>query len=226
MQGKKKQVIDGKIECSKCGAWKPLDDFYKNNRTSTGRTPSCRSCNGQKRPRGEFGRNPIQPVDGQFQCNLCHAWKPLERFEKKSDCAFGVSRRCLDCGIRRTQDFASRSPFNFLRHIAGSLRRAAGQRSKRSHKDFSREMLRDPHKLLEIYEQQNGLCALTGVPLTYQLGERRCWTNISIDRVEASRGYEHGNVRLVCLAANLMRNDMTDSELLSWAEKIVNHKRE
>lgn len=47
------------------------------------------------------------------------------------------------------------------------------------------------------------------------------FTNASIDRINCDRGYVKGNVRLVCLAVNIMRNCLTDFELFGWAQDIA-----
>ena len=37
-------LVDGKKRCSRCGEWKLLADFYKNNSATTGLTPECKIC--------------------------------------------------------------------------------------------------------------------------------------------------------------------------------------
>jgi len=76
--------------------------------------------------------------------------------------------------------------------------------------------------LLEIYDQQMGCCALSGVKLTWSQGK---WmpTSISMDRIDNSQGYVQGNVRLVCASINAFKGTMTDDELLKMANALVNH---
>lgn len=40
-----KRVIDGKIQCSMCKIWKPLDGFYKNKISYHGVEGRCKTCN-------------------------------------------------------------------------------------------------------------------------------------------------------------------------------------
>jgi len=221
MQGKKKLVVDGKLDCSKCGEWKVLDEFESCSRTTTGKQPRCRACNGRVQPAGVRGRRPILPVDGQFQCIGCDEWKPLEQFEKSKASAFGRTRRCTQCGIARNELFDSRSPRNFLARMARNLRRVAGQRTKRSDPSFSKEML-DPDLLMELFEAHGGRCAVTGTPMTHVVSSQRTWSNISIDRIDSAKGYERGNVQLVCAAINQMKNEMPEDEFRRWAERIIN----
>jgi hypothetical protein len=75
-------------------------------------------------------------------------------------------------------------------------------------------------KYLEaLYEKQNGLCAITKVKMSYE--KESSQSNLSIDRIDCNIGYVPGNIRLVCSAVNIMRNRLSDSELLFWAKAVV-----
>lgn len=75
--------------------------------------------------------------------------------------------------------------------------------------------------LEELYNKQNGLCALTRVPMTYIRGHGKVPTNISIDRIDSCKGYEPDNVQLVCSIVNIMKSNLILEDLVSWCEKIV-----
>lgn len=75
--------------------------------------------------------------------------------------------------------------------------------------------------LLALHERQRGLCALTGVRMTWTVGSGRVFTNISIDRIAPKGIYAPGNVRLVCAVANLMRRDMPDHIFTDWCRLVV-----
>lgn len=59
--------------------------------------------------------------------------------------------------------------------------------------------------------------------MTHLRGHGRLMTNVSIDRIDSSKGYEEGNVQLVCHITNLMKQDLSISELKMWCAKIVEH---
>lgn len=80
-----------------------------------------------------------------------------------------------------------------------------------------------PEILIEIYEDQKGLCYLTGRKMTHTLGEGVKDTNISIDRIDPGRGYEKSNISLCCVRANLIKHKLTNSELKDWTEAIWQH---
>lgn len=78
--------------------------------------------------------------------------------------------------------------------------------------------------LLELLEEQDGRCALTGVELTCKLEKGvNCRMNASIDRIVAGGPYIKENCRLVCKVTNMMRLDMEDKELIYWCKRIIEH---
>lgn len=76
---------------------------------------------------------------------------------------------------------------------------------------------------LELLDEQNGRCALTNIPLTFQrMNGIKCPTNASFDRIETGGPYIKNNVRLVCSIVNNMRWTSTDEELKYWCRVILN----
>ena len=79
--------------------------------------------------------------------------------------------------------------------------------------------------LMALWKSQNGLCAITGLPMTWgypendNAGHRNL--NASIDRLHNDGDYTPDNIRLICMRANYMRGDQTDSELYFWCRAIT-----
>lgn len=76
-----------------------------------------------------------------------------------------------------------------------------------------------------LFTKQNGLCAITGFPMTSIRGigiglQKENMYNVSVDRIDQSKGYTLGNVRLVCYQANMMRSILSDKELIFWCGSI------
>jgi hypothetical protein len=46
-------------------------------------------------------------------------------------------------------------------------------------------------------------------------------TSLSVDRIDNSKGYIPGNVRLVCVAINAFRGTMNDEEMLKMARALI-----
>lgn len=75
--------------------------------------------------------------------------------------------------------------------------------------------------LLGLYEQQGGLCALTGMKMTWGMGLRYVPTHVSIDRIDSFGSYTPDNVQLVCRIANSMKLNLGQSEFIKLCRKIV-----
>ena len=58
--------------------------------------------------------------------------------------------------------------------------------------------------------------------MTYKFYEGRVNSNLSIDRIDSTKGYSKDNVQLVCMAANQMKNDLSMEELTSLCSMILN----
>ena len=80
---------------------------------------------------------------------------------------------------------------------------------------------------LDVLEKQQGLCALSGIPLTCLLEQgKRFKTNASIDRIEAGGPYSVDNVQLVCSALNGFRTDTTLDEFIWFCTKVADYQKE
>ena len=70
--------------------------------------------------------------------------------------------------------------------------------------------------LKSLLEQQNGLSAFSGVPMTWGSNMGKVHTHISIDRIDSTRGYEEDNVHLVCRIVNIMKHNLSANEFIGW----------
>lgn len=117
--------IEGKV-CTKCGEWKPLEDFYRHNSACDKLTCRCKqcirqaqnskrgscvdcgvdikpfssrciSCAQKRRRQEECGYAILNGVEGKH-CTQCGMWKPLSKFHKRSQSIiFGVRAICKEC---------------------------------------------------------------------------------------------------------------------------------
>lgn len=76
--------------------------------------------------------------------------------------------------------------------------------------------------LKEMYDKQDGLCAITGFPMELVPAKRQmnpyC---LSIDRIDSNGGYVSDNVQLVCTAANTMKGNLDYEELNKFCKAII-----
>lgn len=73
----------------------------------------------------------------------------------------------------------------------------------------------DVYRLLE---KQNGLCALSGVPLDTKINNPY---TMSIDRIDPSKGYTPDNIQLLCWAVNKMKMDFSQEDFIKWTIAIA-----
>jgi hypothetical protein len=76
--------------------------------------------------------------------------------------------------------------------------------------------------LAEVFEDQEGKCALTGILLKRRVG-RHDPLCASVDRIDNNHGYRNGNVRVIAWCVNSFRMSMTDDEMLDIAEILLRH---
>lgn len=80
--------------------------------------------------------------------------------------------------------------------------------------------------LQNLWNKQNGRCAITNFPMTLIIGNgKRNKYNLSIDRIDSSKGYTKDNIQLVCSAANMMKGYMEYSELIQFCKAIIKNKK-
>jgi hypothetical protein len=64
-------------------------------------------------------------------------------------------------------------------------------------------------------------CPYLGVPLTYIHGEGRVQSNISLDRIDSTKGYTMDNVEFISDLANRMKQEATQEQLISFAHGVL-----
>lgn len=77
--------------------------------------------------------------------------------------------------------------------------------------------------LQELWEKQNGKCAISGVVMTKQSYSttKTPWM-VTIDRIDSSKNYTQDNVQLVAYSINCAKNDFTDDQFREFISEITN----
>ena len=76
--------------------------------------------------------------------------------------------------------------------------------------------------MMNLLETQKGKCAISGIPLTCIKIPKspKVHTNLSIDRIDSSRGYDRDNLQFVCAIVNVMKSNLTMGEFEWWIAQI------
>jgi len=171
---------------------------------------------------GRAGRPCKAIVDGKQQCSTCKEWKALAAFGPNKITASGLESRCKPCNTNRNQVARMASPRAALDCLCRTHKQRFGTRSSPRRLEMTRNSSVTVDVLVDLWDRQGGRCAVTGRPMTYLKGNRTgLSTNVSLDRIDNSLGYDLGNIRLVCKAVNYMKNVMTDAEMLEWCRAII-----
>jgi hypothetical protein len=75
-------------------------------------------------------------------------------------------------------------------------------------------------ELESIYDDQQGICALSGLAMD---PTPKSPFRPSIDRIDSTRGYVSGNVQFVCSVVNVMKNKLPEPEFIRLCRLIADH---
>jgi hypothetical protein len=76
-----------------------------------------------------------------------------------------------------------------------------------------------PEYILELYKNQNGLCALTCWPIGWS--EKGLTATVSIDRINSSEGYTKGNVQLLHKDVNMAKQQFSQEYFIKICTSVA-----
>jgi len=74
-----------------------------------------------------------------------------------------------------------------------------------------------------LWEQQSGLCALTGFNMDTITGSQY---KVSIDRIQSNQGYTANNIQLVCRLTNRAKSDMINEDFIRMCTAVANRAQD
>lgn len=150
-------------------------------------------------------------------CIVCGEEKTTAKFYKRPDGS--VENTCRRCRRRAEYKQQNNSPIDYLRNILAKAKYGAKKR------DLEWDLNID--QVMQIWDEQNGRCALSGVLMqAAKDGKGRKDLNVSLDRIDQDKGYLFAprNVQLVCLRVNLIKHDMEERDLFWWCQNILENR--
>ena len=181
-------------------------------------------------PDGRFISRPFELLS-EKECARCKITLPISNFRKdgykivNGEEKYCYRSNCYNCTTLVRNIHVSKSPRNYLSRVFQN----AKCRSKKNKIPFDLSF----DEWCEIYHNQNGLCALSGLKMTHQRqtegiirrassGEsnHRFWYNISPDQIEPSKGYTRGNLQFVCTMINTMKMTMSTNQFLEFCKRV------
>ena len=196
-----------KRKCWICKDEKELNKefFNKDSTDSYGFQKSCKGC--QKKRSAEYRKKNKEYFDRK---NKEHYNKEdnKKRYEKYKD-NFLKRKAVHDTSLRGKM-------YNLLE--------AARTRAKNKKLDIDIDL----EFLLDLYEKQEGKCALTNIKFTFErnpIGVKNLLPyNPSIDKINPSKGYTKDNVRLLLVIMNLSLNNFGEECLYEVCKAFISQK--
>lgn len=209
-------------KCTKCNKEYEnniKEHFHKNTLTKDGLNKICKYCKLNNRHKIKH-----LDINGNILCTKCLIYKEDCNFDNALGKWFRKEKdlRCKDCKKiqyekRRINNRGDLGIERLLTERYAALK----DRAKKNGLivDFEKTYLK------ELWEKQNYTCALSGIKMTTLFFKGRVNTNMSVDRIDNSKGYIKGNIQLVCMAINQMKNDLSQEALLFFCNKIIENEK-
>lgn len=158
----------------------------------------CEVCG---EPAGARSLKELEPK--RFCSNKCRASVRKSKLSKSERMSVQVARQ---------YKMMDGNPEKYIKHLL--------QRPDRKHLQVE--------NLLDLLDKQGGVCALSGVKLTFIKvpGRSKVHTNLSIDRIDSTKGYDIDNIQLVAAIVNIMKSTLSVEELKQWCGAIIDHSKE
>ena len=206
--------------CTKCKENKCDTEFHNDKNSTDGLAQYCKPC------KSAYGkRNKYERSVNDKKCRVCLEIKPASEFHTQTSSTDGLQGKCKGCTFivaRKGKEKAGIHGF-----LKDRLRNAMAN-AKRKRKDRSISVEITHEYLIELYEKQKGLCAVSGIEMTHlsyatKDTRNKYPHNISLDRIDSSKGYVPGNVQLVCCIINYMKWDTDMDVFLDACKRVVEH---
>lgn len=198
--------------CYSCAVEKPLEEFHRHRGRRDGYNDVCKICAGKRV--SLYAR-----TDGARAVRAKYFAEYKERNREKIQDYFRDYQRNMSPEQKEKRDKTKRRKYRLSpRYVLYTMLYSASKRRPT-------ENIATVEDLMEMYEAQCGLCAVSKIRMTWGAGNggRKQTTSISLDRIDGSRGYEKENLRLVCWQVNLFKNCWSDAEMLTMARAIVDN---
>ena len=153
-------------------------------------------------------------AENKLICKVCSAEKTLDYFSRTN-----LHRKlpymswCTECKKceqeRKKKERRKGAQTKGLEYNITSLFKHIQRRAKL----YSMELTIDVPFLVELFENQKGICPYTGLPMSFEIHN---YQRLSLDRINSDLGYTKENIVWCCWIANNMKQDMNPHEFKSW----------
>lgn len=153
----------------------------------------------------------LRPENAEYAVALVEG-EDLSRWHNQSD----WNRKAETAGRHAAVVYNSKEKaiFRMANMVSDTVRAANGQQVLQTRKEkslsFTKQELVD--YIRRLAEEQQGRCAITGLPLQYDGDVSDINLLCSLDRIDSDRHYEPENLQIVCRFVNRWKGDSPDEE--------------
>lgn len=209
--------------CSLCKKELPLNrkNFKRIIDKDTGKetyNSICRNCEKQQKDK-EYAN---EWKDGKLLCHICGEYKDQSEFSEHPYYVYrnNKDKRCKHC--KQIQNKQARKNYSNETKLYKVLQeRWLGARDRANNKGIPFTITKED--LLELWENQEGLCNISKIPMTFELDNGRVFTNVSVDQKNPGQGYTKDNIQLVCSAVNQLKSNWDMDTVLYICKQIINN---
>lgn len=151
----------------------------------------------------EYGLKYVGAKKDTYKCQYCGEENPDMFYSR-------LHSTCKKCLVQRNKNYLLT---DMAKKLLNNSKRSYSTRQNIDGYDLTKEYIQ------ELSEKQEYKCYYTGVSL--KIGNKL--TNPTIDRIDSSRGYVKGNVVICTEIANIMKNDLSISEMKQQIELWYNN---
>ena len=228
--------------CKTCKEEKNITEFPKNKNGKDGYESTCKTCKKIKTlERLEKNRTDLP---SEKVCNTCKKLLPIENYSVNNNLKFGRSNRCKECDKkvwsvykeankeRINREYVERyhSDPEFREHRLEIVKQVREKR-KVEHPEkiiLQSAKARAKEKGWDFNLDKSDIifpthCPILGIELIKGGTGVQTFNSPSIDRIDPKKGYIKGNVRIISLRANMMKNDASYFELQEFCKNIMKY---
>ena len=160
-------------------------------------------------------------------CTKCKMSKPIEGYRRqtiKKDGLCPICRECLSVSWQLNKTANVKRLKNYKKTIRGRAVRLIIDAKKRATKnnikfDLSRQIIEN---ILEI-----GICERTGIKFQFESHDkfRSHPYAPSLDKINPFGDYTHDNIKVVCFAYNIAKNQFSHDEFVKFCKTVVEYNK-
>lgn len=207
-------------KCEKCGQELPRNrNFFKRVKIKeTGKETYktiCRACE-EKAVLDENWK------DGKLKCFICGEWLDPDQFDTHQEYSYrgNKDKRCKKC--KRQQNLEAKAGYSEDKKLYTILQdRWLGAKERAQKKDIPFTITKQD--LIDLWSIQDGKCAISQIPMTFEINNGRIFTNVSVDQKIPGKGYTKENIQLICQAVNQLKSDWDMETVLYICRSVVNN---